>query len=427
MSLLVSFCPIFLFVVLYVGAGIYFSLMGVENSFYQLSPNVAIIPGIILAWIIHKGPTKHRFDQFIDGVRHKDIITMCIIFILAGAFSTVTTSIGSVDATINCGLSLIPQNYLLIGLFLIAAFISTAIGTSMGTIATIAPITAGLSAQGAFPATLGLATIVGGAMFGDNLSIISDTTIASVSSQEANMKDKFKLNAMLALISSFFTIIILLFVHDTQTFIEPKPYNFMLVTPYLFLILFAMTGVNVFIVLLLSILYASIIGYIHHDYSILDLSKDITIGFKSMHDIMLLSLLIGGLSGLSQKGSKQLAQKLGDWISKKGSKTFAQLVIAKIVSIFDLLLANNTVAIIVSGEIAREIAKKHHVPPHYSATILAIFSCVFQGIIPYGAQLLLAASIAGLSPLSLTPYVYYCYILGAVTIIFILLRKLKKT
>lgn len=428
MRLLISFSPIFLFVLLFVGSGIYFSVQNTENAFYQISPSVAIMPAIILAWILEKGSIKDRFDQFINGVRNKDIITMCIIFILAGAFSTITTSIGSVNATVHFGLSSISQDYLLIGLFLISAFISTAIGTSMGTIATIAPIAANLSELGAFSSAIGLATIVGGAMFGDNLSIISDTNIAAVSSQEATMKDKFKYNAKIALISGIATIVILFFKGGAETNLIPKEYQFGLITPYLFLVVLALTGLNVFIVLLTSILYAGIIGFIYTDYSILSLCKDIDKGFRSMQEILLLSLLVGGLSGLSQKGSKELALKLGEWIHQKGSYRMAQLVIAKIVVIFDLLLANNTVAIIVSGEMVRDIAKKYHIKPHISATWLATFSCVFQGIIPYGAQLLLAGAIAGISPLEIVPHVYYCYILGVISLMVIAMmkRKVKK-
>ena len=296
----------------------------------------------------------------------------------------------------------------------------------MGTIATIAPIAAGLSAQGAFPAALGVATVVGGAMFGDNLSIVSDTTIASVMSQKANMKSKLILNAKVALIASVITIGILFFNGGGAESIEAGSYSKLLVAPYVFLIMLAISGLNVFVALVVSIIFASMTGFISSDYSVVALSQDITRGFANMQEIMLLSLLVGGLSGLVGSGSKDLAQKLGDWISKHGSKRMAQLVIAKIVCIFDILLANNTIAIIFSGEIVRDIAKKHHIPPHYSAAWLDIFSCVCQGIIPYGAQILLASIIAGVSPLSVTPYVYYCYVLGIVAIMHIVLHKIKK-
>jgi len=423
MHYLVSFLPILLFVTLYVGSGIYFTLIGTENAFYQLSPTVAIIPAIAFGWLVHKGKTEEKMHDFLDGVRHRDIITMCIVFLLAGAFSIVTKSIGSVDSTVNFALSIIPPKLLLIGIFLTSAFISTAIGTSMGTIATIAPIAAGLVSQGVFQPEIAMATVISGAMFGDNLSIISDTTIASVMSQEADINKKFRLNAKIAFIASILTIIILFFSHETSANIQVKEYSLLLVTPYLLLIILALLGINVFIVLITAISFTWVIGFIHNHYSIIHFCNDIAKGFASMQDIMLLSLMVGGLSGLAGQSSKDLAAHMSEWIARHGSKKMAQFVMAKIVSIFDILLANNTVAIVFSGEIARNLAKKYNIPPHYSATWIDIFSCVFQGIIPYGAQVLLASTIASISPLSITPHVYYCYVLALVSILYITFKK----
>lgn len=420
MNILVNFLPILLFIGLYVGSGTYFTIIGVDNAFYQLSPTVAIIPAIGLGWILYPGTSDEKMEKFLDGVRHKSIITMCIMFLLAGAFGHVTKSIGSVDATVNFATSLIAEEYLLIGLFLTATFISTAIGTSMGTIATIAPIAAGLINEGAFPAEIGFATVVGGAMFGDSLSVISDTTIAAVLSQEANMKDKLKLNAIIAISAAIITIIILLLAHKTDATIAVKPYSIILLIPYIALIFIAMSGINVFLVLLFGILIAGTVGYIDTGYSAISLSKDVVSGFASMDDIMILSLMVGGLSGLSGRGSIQLAESLSEWIKKKRkNQRMAQFVIAKIVSVFDLLFANNTVAIIFSGEISKSIAKSHNIPRHYAAVWLDVFSCVFQGIIPYGAQILLVSSIGKISPLMVSPYVYFCFVLFFVSIIYI--------
>ena len=399
--------------------------MGVPNAFYQLSPAVAIIPAIAVGWALTKGDTKERMHLFLEGVRHRDIITMCLIFLLAGAFGTVTSAIGSVDATVNLALNQVPPQFLLIGLFLTAGFISTAIGTSMGTIATLAPLAATLAAQGAISPTIGMATVIGGAMFGDSLSMISDTTIAAVLSQEADLRSKLKLNARVATIAALITLVILFFSHDAAAPIVVKDYDLWLITPYIFLISLALLGMNVFVVLVLSIGMAGLVGFSHHGYDIITFSKDVAKVFLGMHDIMLLSLLVGGLSGLTGKGSEKLGLALTTLLSKHGGQKSAQLVIGKIVSLFDILLANNVVAIIFSGQMAREIAKKHHIPPHYSATWLDTFSCTFQGIIPYGAQILLASTIGGVSPLSLVPHVYFCYALGIVSIGFIMLRKVR--
>jgi Na+/H+ antiporter NhaC len=423
MLLLFHFLPILLFIVTYVGSGFYFTWQGVEHAFYQISPTVAIIPAIVVGWILQKGSMSERANLFLDGVRHRDIITMCIVFILAGAFSVVTSAIGSVDATVTMTLSLVPSHFLLVGVFIAAACIATAIGTSMGTIATLAPLAAGLAAQGAFPASLGVATIVGGAMFGDNLSMISDTTIAAVLSQGANFKQKLKLNALIATIAALITIGVLLLMHTTTTEIVHKPYSFVLIIPYLFLLLLALLGINVFVVLVSSLGVAGVIGMLYADYGVVHFCKDIATGFASMQEIMVLSLLVGGLSGLMGQGMSLLSAKLSGKTHAALGIRSVQLIIAGLVSLFDLLLANNTIAIIFSGEVAKDLAKKYHLPPHYSAAWLDIFSCVFQGIIPYGAQLLLASSIAGVSPLALMGQVYYCYILGIVAVVYILLHK----
>jgi Na+/H+ antiporter NhaC len=429
MLYLIHFIPILLFVFIFIGSGIYFTILDMPNGFYQLSPVTAIIPAIALAWLLYRGSTQQKMNDFLDGVRHRDIITMCIIFLLAGAFSEITKEIGSIESTVNFAISLIPSQFLLIGLFLVAAFVSTSIGTSMGTIATIAPIAAALSEQTGFSSSLAVATIVGGAMFGDNLSIISDTTIAAVLSQEADMKKKLKLNAKVAIIAAIITIFILAFKTDIKTLPPAKDYTTLLITPYILLIILAVIGTNVFVSLSISIAFAGMIGYLTKDnFGLLLFSKTLNNGFNSMTEIMLLSLMIGGLSGLTGKGFMQdFAKKLSIWLTNKNAgHRLVQLLIATLVSIFDILLANNTIAIIVTGELAREIAKKHQIPPHYSATWLDIFSCVLQGIIPYGAQILLASAIAKTSPLAVVPYVYYCYILGIVSLFYIGFSTIKK-
>lgn len=418
---LINFLPILFFVLLYVSSGMYFTIIGAANAFYQLSPIVAIIPAIALGWFLYKGTVEEKMNAFLDGVRHRDIITMCIIFLLSGAFGSVTKSIGSVDATVNLALSLIPSQFLVIGVFIVSAFISTAIGTSMGTIATVAPIVVNLIDLGAFSGEIGMATVVGGAMFGDSLSIVSDTTIAAVMSQKADMKAKFKINAKVSFVASVITIAILLLHDRSQSpMMQSESYNISLIAPYILLIALPLFGVNVFVCLVSALIFTWIIGYFNQGYSLIRFSNDIVSGFAHMQEIMLLSLMVGGLSGFASKNTKGIALYLSEVIRKRGNKRAAQFVIAKIVSIFDLLFANNTVAIIFSGEIANDIALKYKIPAHYSATWLDIFSIVFQGIIPYGAQILLVSSLANLSPLSIVPHVYYCYILGAVSIAYII-------
>lgn len=423
MVIFINFIPILLFVSIFFGSGIYFSLQGVENAFYLVPPTAAIIPSLVVAWLMNRSSTAQTMKRFLNGASHHDIMTMCIIFLLAGALSTVTQSIGSVTSTVNFALAIIPDHLLLIGVFLISALISTAIGTSMGTIAALAVIVTQLANQGAFSLEIGAATLVGGAMFGDNMSIISDTTIAAISSQEANLKEKLKLNMIVALIASAITILVLLSNDGSTTQVADKDFSLILISPYIFLILMAIFGINVFIVLVLSIAYAGTIGLIFGQYSLLALAQDMAKGFADMQEIMLLSILIGGLSGLSNQNGAVIAGKLLSLLPKNAGKRSGELLISLIVGVYDILLANNTIAIIFSGELAREIAKKCKIKPHESAAWLDIYSCVFQGIIPYGAQVLLVSAVAGISPLMVVGKVYYCYILGLVTFVYILLRR----
>lgn len=423
MAIFINFIPIFLFVTIFFGAGIFYSLQGVENAFYRIPPTAAILPSIVVAWLMHKNNTKDTMNNFLNGARHPDIITMCIIFLLAGALSSVTNAIGSVESTVNFAITVTPASFLLIGVFITSALISTSIGTSMGTIAALAGLVTELSIQGAFSIELGAATLVGGAMFGDNMSIISDTTIASISSQKTNLKEKLKLNIKVALIAAFFTICILSFADSPEINVVDRQYSLILILPYLFLILLAILGINVFIVLAVSLTFSGMVGILYADYNLALFAKNISDGFHEMHEIMLLSILIGALSGLSNQNSQEFAEKISQLLPKKAGKKAAETLISVLVALFDILLANNVVAIIFSGEIAKEIAAKYKIKPHESAAWLDIFSCVIQGIIPYGAQILLVCAVAHISPLVVIGKVYYCYVLGGVTFAYIWFRK----
>jgi len=426
MRFLILFSPIFLFLGLFVGSGLLFTWQGVDQAFYQIAPTVAILPAILLAFLLLNCPTQYRLHSFLDGLRHRDIITMCLLFLLAGAFNVVTKSIGCVDATVNLVLSLIPSHFVLMGIFLTAAFISTAIGTSMGTIATMGPIAIGIANHGVLPMDLGIATVIGGAMVGDSLSPVGDTTIAAGLSQQADFRKKLILNSIVACIAAVIMLIILCVIHTPTANAIVNDYDLIMVAPYVVLVILAFSGFNVFHVLISGLIAAGLIGFFHHSYSAINFAKDIAKGFESMHDIFLLSLFVGGLAGmLKLLGTMKY---VADFIGKAHhlSKRSAQLVIGSLVSIFDVLIANNCVAIIFSGEIAKTIAHRYKIPNHYTAAWLDIFSCVFQGIIPYGAKILLASTLSGVSPLVIAGQVYYCYILGAVVVAYIIFVPVKK-
>ncbi len=410
--------PLIVFLILFIGTGAYLTFQDVSMAFYQLSATVAIVPAIIIAIWQFRGKLNQGIALFLQGVGESNIITMSFIYIMAGAFATVAKSIGGVDATVNFGLSLIPVDFIVPGFFIIAAFIATAMGTSMGTIAAIAPIGLGISAQTEISSTLMLGVIVGGAMFGDNLSMISDTTIAATRTQDCEMKDKFIFNSKIALPTAILTILILYFTTSSPSNVEIHDYDFIKVLPYLTILVMAVCGVNVFVVLITGIIFSGVIGiYSIADYSFLTFSQHVYNGFASMNEIMILSMMLGGLGELiKQNGGIAFVLQAIDKFAKKNSSEQSQKAgewsIAALVSFADICLANNTVAIILTGGLAKEIKEKSKIDSRRSASILDMASCVFQGLIPYGAQLLLAGSLSKISPIEIAMHNWYCVLLA---------------
>ena len=415
----IALLPLLVFLLIFVGSGVYFSSQDVEYAFYQISPTVAILPAIILAFLLSKNKFTERLDNFLQGVRDPNIIIMCLIFLLAGGFSEVAKSIGSVEATVNWSLTIVSVDILLPSIFLLTAFMATAMGSSMGVIAAMGPLAMSLGQQAGLDSAWCMGAVVGGAMFGDNLSLVSDTTIASVNTQGANLKRKFLLNTIIAVPAMLITIVILYFVAEPSGDFVSHDYNFIKILPYIVILILALSGINVLVVLMVGIILAGTIGLGQiADYSLVTWAENIATGFASMQEILILSLLIGGLSFLSNKlGGQHFKPSY-----KNISRRIGEIRIAVIASLADICTANNTVAIILAGDTARQLAKKHQVTPERSACIIDIFSCVFQGLLPYSAQLLLAGSIAGISPVLLLQKVIYCPILGVVALVFILLQ-----
>lgn len=427
---IIALLPLCLFLILFIGTGLYYQQLGVDFAFYQLPSVVAILPAIILALVISKEKLNNAIETFIEGIGHSNIIAMCLIYLLAGAFAAVAKTTGGVDATVALGLSLIPANFLLPGFFLIAAFIATAMGTSMGTIAAVAPIALGVSQQADIDLALMAGTVISGALFGDNLSIISDTTIAATRTQNCEMKDKFKENLIFALPAALVTLILLTLVSQGHADLGSQEVDFFKVIPYLAILVLAVSGLNVFVVLTIGILLAGVTGFMSMDYSVSHFANDIFTGFKNMQEIFILSMLVGGLAALMQQQgglafvSLKIEKVIAHFAHKK-NKRIAELGIATLVALTNTCVANNTVSIIVTGDIVKDLAHKHQICPKRSASLLDIFSCVIQGIIPYGAQALLAASIFGLSPLAAVSYAWYCFILAIVAVFIVNFRKEK--
>jgi Na+/H+ antiporter NhaC len=419
----VALTPLLLFLVLFVGTGAVLSAQGVEMAFYQLSAVVAILPGIALGLMQGRGGLNEKINVFLKGAGEISIVTMCMIYLLAGGFASVAESIGGVDATVNLGLSYIPVRLVLPGLFAIAAFVATAMGTSMGTVAAIAPIAAGIAQQTGISGGLLMGTIVGGAMFGDNLSMISDTTIAATRTQGCAMSDKFKMNLKIVAPAALATLLLLGAVGVSGSVAHAGSWEFIRVAPYLVILVLALAGVNVFVVLACGILLAGGVGLaVLPDYSLLKLSGDVYSGFASMHEILVLSMLVGGLGELIRfnGGLAWLLERVNGLARKAGrgnKRRSGEFGIAALVSVADICTANNTVAIILTGNLARGIAADTGVDPRRSASLLDIFSCVFQGLTPYAAQVLLAGSIAGISPVAVAGGNWYCMLLAGISLV----------
>ena len=338
-----SLLPLLFFVALFLGTGLYLHQQDVAYAFYQLPGHVAIIPALILAILLHKAPLQQSIEVMIKGAGNSNIITMCIIYLLAGAFASVASATGGVDAAVNAGLSLVPAAWLLPGLFIIAALVSTAMGTSMGTIGALAPIAVGLANQAGLDQALVAGVLLSGAMFGDNLSIISDTTIASTRTQGAQMADKFRENIYIALPAAALTLLLYIMLANDGAPVQIDSVNWSGVLPYAAILLLAVMGLNVFVVLLLGIVLAALQGAVFADYAIANLGKDIASGFASVQEIFLLAMLVSALSefikqqgGLAWIASK--IQRLADSLKLAGNKA-QQVAIAALAFISNLCIA----------------------------------------------------------------------------------------
>lgn len=421
---LLALLPLLIFVALFLGAGI------ISGDFYSFPVLVAIIIAAVVALAMNRKDSLNvKVERFAKGAGNLDIMIMVLIFLSAGAFSGVAEKMGAVDSTVNFALSVIPENLLIVGLFVIAAFISLAMGTSMGTIAALAPIGVGISSGTDISLPLAMATVVGGSMFGDNLSFISDTTIAAVRTQKTEMKDKFKVNFFIVLPAAIITIIALFFVTlGNQSSVDAGSYSIVKILPYLAVIIGALSGLNVFAVLFGGILLSGIIGFIDGSFTPTSYFGSIADGMLGMGEIAFLSILIGGVVELIRHNGG--IQALLYLVTRKiGSSKGAQYSTAGLVASTNLCTANNTISIIIAGPLAKSISDEYGVDNRKTASILDIFSCAVQGLIPYGAQMLLVAETAGISPLSILPYAFYpilTAICGLVAIKFALPRFTRR-
>ena len=413
--------PLFVFLCLYLVTSI------LVNDFYKVPITVAFLVSSVYAVCITKGlPLNERVMQFSQGAANKNIILMIWIFVLAGAFAQSAKDIGAIDATVNLTLQLLPGNLLLAGFFLAACFISLSIGTSVGTIVALSPVMVGIAEKTGMDMAFMIAIVVGGAFFGDNLSFISDTTIAATRTQGCAMSDKFRANFLIVLPAALLVLAYYIYEGmDVSVTHETKPIEWIKVVPYLTVLGTAFMGMNVTLVLVLGIMATGLVGMVTGSIGIFDWFNSMGIGITGMGELIIVTLMAGGMLELIRynRGVDYILQAL---TRKVKGKRGAEFCIAALVSIANICTANNTIAIITVGPLAKDIATRYGVDHRKSASILDTFSCVVQGLIPYGAQLLIASQLAGLSPISVIGYLYYPIAIGLIASLSIIFRYPKK-
>lgn len=399
----------------------------IVNDFYKVPITVAFLVASVYAVATTKGLSLNdRILQYSSGAANKNIMLMLWIFILAGAFAQSAKAMGAIDATVNLTLLLLPDNLLLAGIFLASCFISLSIGTSVGTIVALTPVAAGIAMKTDVSLPFMTALVIGGAFFGDNLSFISDTTIAATRTQGCVMRDKFRVNFLIA-VPAALLVFIYYIIYGTQveSASEIHAIEWGKVIPYLIVLGTAIAGMNVTLVLLLGVLSTGIIGCIYGSFDLFGWFTSMGEGITGMGELIIITLMAGGMLELIRfnGGVDYILHHLTRHVSNKRG---AELSIAALVSLANFCTANNTIAIITVGPLANNIAEQFRVDKRKSASILDTFSCVVQGLIPYGAQMLIAAELTKLSPISIIGYLYYPIILGIVALLSILLRYPKR-
>ena len=414
---LLALSPLAVFMTFYLASGI------VAGDFYKIPVTVAFMVASVYAIAFSGGmPLKKRIDTFSRGASSEQMMLMIWIFVLAGAFASTAKAMGSIDATVNLTLWLLPPQMLLAGLFLAACFISLSIGTSVGTIVALTPVAAGVAAQTGTSTAMLTAVIVGGSFFGDNLSFISDTTIAATQTQGCKLSDKFRVNAFIVMPAALAVFVVYVLmgrgVHSPEAIAAPEPLK---VIPYMVVLVTAIFGMNVMAVLTLGIVLTGVIGLTGGSYDFYGWLGAMGEGIAGMGELIIITMMAGGLLEITrQRGGIDFIIRLLTRNVK--GKRGAELSVAALVSMVNVCTANNTVAILTVGGIAKHIGDRFGIDNRKCASILDTFSCFTQGLIPYGAQMLMAAGLASLNPVAILPYLYYPFVLGLCALLAILLR-----
>lgn len=409
-----AFLPLATFLIVYLGSGILFTVLGYGSEAFKQIPRTFALVVALLVCLLMGGKERsldYRMDAFCSGAADKDTIMMVVVFLLAGAFCGVARAMGGVDATANLGLSLVPHEFLCAGIFIISALIATAMGTGMGTISAVGPIAFAVADGSGVSMATAMAAVLGGAMFGDNLSMISDTTIAATRGAGCEMRDKFKMNVAIAGVSAVIAIIIFVIIGSgTSTITESYEYSLIKVVPYIFILAGALLGLNVFILLISGVVVAAVIGFGTSSFTFVEMAQAVGTGMADMFEISFFALFLRGVIGVVQElgGVEWVVHKMSRNVkSRKG----AEYSMAAMVSAFDVAMEN------MAAPLCRPMAAEHNISPKRVASILDIFSCIVQGMLPYSAQVLLCASFAGISPLAVVGNNFYCMVLAVVTLL----------
>lgn len=414
---IIALSPLLVFILFYLVTSI------IAGDFYKIPITVAFMVSSIYAIIVTgRLPVMERINIYSQGAATQQMMLMIWIFILAGAFANSANAMGSIDATVNLTLSFLPSQMLLAGMFLAACFISLSIGTSVGTIAALVPIATGVATETNTDVAMMTAIIVGGSFFGDNLSFISDTTIMATQTQGCRLNDKFRVNAFIVMPAAIIILMVYLVMGQGVQAPQSLPaVEWVKVLPYLVVLITALLGMNVMAVLTLGLAMTGIIGLATDAFDIYGWFSAMGEGILSMGELIIVTMMAGGMLGLikQQGGIDFIIQLMTRHINGKRG---AELSIAALVSLVDVCTANNTVAILTVGDISKQIGDRYGVDNKKCASILDTFSCTIQGIIPYGAQLLIAAGLASLNPVSIIPWLYYPFTLGIVALLAILFR-----
>lgn len=419
-----ALAPIFVFLVLYIGIGVY---MG---DFYVMPAAVGFLIALLVAFFQNpKRPLAEKLGILARGAGDENIMIMCMIFLLAGAFSASVKAAGGADAAVAFGLAILPSKIVLVGLFLIGCFISTSMGTSVGTIVALQPIAMGISEQAGISLPVCIAAVVCGAMFGDNLSMISDTTIAAARTQGCEMRDKFRENFKLVLPAAVVTAVIFFVLtmgSDYQSSGGITGSMVLRIVPYLFVLIGALAGLNVILLLAAGTALSLGVGLFMGDFIWSEIFGIMSDGMTSMFEITVISILVAGMVGLIRENGG-IDWLLGTIRKSIHSRKGAELGIAALSGLVDCATANNTVAIVIAGPIAKEVAGEYRISPQRTASLLDIFTSVFQGLLPYGVQILYAANAAvtGLTPFDVIPYCFYPMLMAVSAVCFILFAKDK--